>query len=84
MYSYLIVIFLCISILVCSLMLLLTNNRIHSILYLIFIYMSTSVLFMYMGAVLLGVFYFLVYIGAVAVLFLFSVMILDLKVSLIS
>lgn len=82
MYSSLLVFLLGISLVVCSVMLLLTNNRIHSILYLIFIYMSSSILFLYMGVILLGVFYFLVYIGAVAVLFLFSVMILDLKVSL--
>jgi len=44
--------------------------------------MATSILFLYMGVVLLGIFYFLVYIGAVAVLFLFSVMILDLKVQI--
>lgn len=83
MYSSLIVFLLGISIIICCIMLLLTNNRIHSILYLIFIYMSTSILFLYMGVILLGVFYFLVYIGAVAVLFLFSVMILDLKVSIL-
>lgn len=82
MYSSLLVFLLGLSLVICSVMLLLTNNRIHSILYLIFIYMSTSILFLYMGVILLGVFYFLVYIGAVAVLFLFSVMILDLKVSL--
>jgi NADH-quinone oxidoreductase subunit J len=82
MYSSLFIFLLTISLVLCSVMLLLTNNRIHSILYLIFIYMSTSILFLYMGVILLGVFYFLVYIGAVAVLFLFSVMILDLKVSL--
>lgn len=45
--------------------------------------MCTSILFMYTGLMLLGLFYFLVYIGAVAVLFLFSVMILDLKISVI-
>lgn len=37
---------------------------------------------MFMGIGLLGAFYFLVYIGAVSVLFLFSVMILDLKDSI--
>lgn len=83
MINSLLVFFLGVSIIVCSIMLLLTNNRVHSILYLIFIYMATSILFLYMGVILLGVFYFLVYIGAVAVLFLFSVMILDLKVSLV-
>lgn len=83
MYSYLVVSILCISIIISSFLILLTSNRIYSILYLIFIYMATSILFMYMGVVLLGIFYFLVYIGAVAVLFLFSVMILDLKVTLV-
>jgi NADH-quinone oxidoreductase subunit J len=37
---------------------------------------------MYFGVLILGLFYFLVYIGAIAVLFLFSVMILDLKESI--
>jgi NADH:ubiquinone oxidoreductase subunit 6 (subunit J) len=37
---------------------------------------------MYLGVLILGLFYFLVYIGAIAVLFLFSVMILDLKESI--
>lgn len=45
--------------------------------------MCTSILFMYTGLMLLGLFYFLVYIGAVAVLFLFSVMILDLKIAVV-
>jgi NADH:ubiquinone oxidoreductase subunit 6 (subunit J) len=34
---------------------------------------------LYIGTTILGLFYFLVYIGAIAVLFLFSIMILDLK-----
>lgn len=66
-------------IMICSILIVVSSNRIYSILYLILIYMSCSLLFMYIGAVLLGLLYFLVYIGAVAVLFLFSIMILDLK-----
>lgn len=64
---------------ICSILIVVSSNRIYSILYLILIYMCCSLLFMYIGAVLLGLLYFLVYIGAVAVLFLFSIMILDLK-----
>lgn len=45
--------------------------------------MTTSILFMYLGLSLLGIFYFLVYIGAVAVLFLFSIMILEIKEDII-
>ena len=75
----LVLFFLTISILFTSILLLTTSNRIYCILYLIYMYMCTSILFMYLGVSLLCMFYFLVYIGAVAVLFLFSVMILDLK-----
>lgn len=78
---YLIITVLVLLLSISCVMLLGTNNRIHSILYLIFIYMCSSILFMYSGILLLGLFYFLVYIGAVAVLFLFSIMILDLKIS---
>lgn len=74
-----IVIFLVTSIGIGCILLLFTSNRIYSILYLIFLYMCVALIFMYVGLTLLGMFYFLVYIGAVAVLFLFSVMILDLK-----
>lgn len=70
------------SIFISCILLLLSSNKIYSILYLIFIYMCTSLLMMYLGVLVLGLFYFLVYIGAIAVLFLFSVMILDLKESI--
>lgn len=68
-----------ILVMLCSILIIISHNRIYSILYLILIYMGCSLLFVYLGAVLLGLLYFLVYIGAVAVLFLFSIMILDLK-----
>jgi NADH:ubiquinone oxidoreductase subunit 6 (subunit J) len=71
-----------ISIVIASMLLLFESNRVYSVLYLIFIYMCSSILFMFMGIGLIGAFYFLVYIGAVSVLFLFSVMILDLKDSI--
>ena len=69
------------SIIVSCVLLLLSSNKIYSVLYLIFIYMCISLLMMYLGVIILGLFYFLVYIGAIAVLFLFSIMILDLKES---
>lgn len=69
-------------IMICSILIVCANNRIYSILYLILIYMCSSLLFMYIGASILGLLYFLVYIGAVAVLFLFSVMILNINISL--
>lgn len=76
---FLVTTILSILVMICSILIIISHNRIYSILYLILIYMGCSLLFVYIGAVLLGLLYFLVYIGAVAVLFLFSVMILDLK-----
>jgi NADH-quinone oxidoreductase subunit J len=73
---------LCSSIIISCILLLLSSNKIYSVLYLIFIYMCVSLLMMYLGVIILGLFYFLVYIGAIAVLFLFSIMILDLKESI--
>ncbi len=75
----LVVFFLIVSALLSSLMLVISKNKIYSILYLIYLYICVSLLFMYIGASVVGLFYFLVYIGAVAVLFLFSIMILNLK-----
>lgn len=74
---FLLVVFL--NILISCCFILLNYNKIYTILYLIFIYMNVSVLMMYLGTTILGLFYFLVYIGAIAVLFLFSIMILNLK-----
>lgn len=76
------IILLSISIISSCVLLLLSSNKIYSVLYLIFIYMCVSLLMMYLGVIILGLFYFLVYIGAIAVLFLFSIMILDLKESI--
>jgi NADH-quinone oxidoreductase subunit J len=64
---------------VSSVLLLWSTNKIYSILYLILLYICVSLIFLYLGATVVGLFYFLVYIGAVAVLFLFSIMILNLK-----
>jgi NADH-quinone oxidoreductase subunit J len=64
---------------IASILLLWSTNKIYSILYLILLYICVSLIFLYLGATVVGLFYFLVYIGAVAVLFLFSVMILNLK-----
>lgn len=82
MLNMLLINLLSVGIIMSSILLLFESNRVYSVLYLIFIYMCSSILFMYMGIGLLGAFYFLVYIGAVSVLFLFSVMILDLKDSI--
>lgn len=79
MFISLVLFFFVFSVIISSVIVLFVSNRIYSILYLIYIYLCSAILFMYFGIYIVGLFYFLVYIGAVAVLFLFSVMILDLK-----
>src|SRR5688572_23692091 len=53
------------------------RNPVHSVLYLILAFVNASGLFMLMGAEFLAMILIVVYVGAVAVLFLFVVMMLD-------
>src|ERR1700724_575713 len=53
------------------------RNPVHSVLYLILAFASSAGLFVLMGAEFLAMILIVVYVGAVAVLFLFVVMMLD-------
>ncbi len=53
------------------------KNPVHSVLYLILAFVNASGLFMLLGAEFLAMILIVVYVGAVAVLFLFVVMMLD-------
>ena len=53
------------------------RNPVHSVLYLILAFVNASGLFVMMGAEFLAMILIVVYVGAVAVLFLFVVMMLD-------
>ena len=53
------------------------KNPVHSVLYLILAFVNASGLFVMMGAEFLAMILIVVYVGAVAVLFLFVVMMLD-------
>jgi len=54
------------------------KNPVHSVLYLILAFVNASGLFMMMGAEFLAMILIVVYVGAVLVLFLFVVMMLDI------
>src|ERR687883_1132163 len=53
------------------------RNPVHSVLFLILAFVSSAGLFVLMGAEFLAMILVVVYVGAVAVLFLFVVMMLD-------
>ncbi|WP_237151610.1 NADH-quinone oxidoreductase subunit J [Oryzibacter oryziterrae] len=56
-----------------------SRNPVHSVLFLILTFVSASGLFMLVGAEFLALLLIVVYVGAVAVLFLFVVMMLDVN-----
>jgi len=62
---------------VSALMVVLARNPVHSVLWLILTFFSAAALFVLMGAEFLAMLLAIVYVGAVAVLFLFVVMMLD-------
>jgi len=61
----------------CGLGVILSKNPVHSVLFLILAFISTAGLFVLLGAEYLAFLLVVVYVGAVAVLFLFVVMMLD-------
>jgi NADH-quinone oxidoreductase subunit J len=62
---------------VSAFMVIASKNPVHSVLYLILAFVNASGLFVLMGAEFLAMILVVVYVGAVAVLFLFVVMMLD-------
>ena len=64
---------------VSGLMVISARNPVHSVLYLILAFFNAAALFVLMGAEFLAMILIIVYVGAVAVLFLFVVMMLDIN-----
>lgn len=60
-----------------ALMVVLARNPVHSVMFLITVFFSAAGLFVLMGAEFIALLLVMVYVGAVAVLFLFVVMMLD-------
>ena len=62
-----------------SLMVTVSRNTVYSVFFLILVFISISILFIMIGAEFLGMIMLIVYVGAVAVLFLFVVMMLNIN-----
>lgn len=77
--KYIFVDMLFITILLLAVCVILTKSPIRSVLYLIAIFLSTSVLFLLFGSEFIAILLITVYIGAIAVLFLFVVMMFNLR-----
>ena len=67
--------------LVSSLMVIGLSNAVHSVLFLILVFCNVAGLLLLLGAEFLSFMLLIVYVGAIAVLFLFVVMMLNVKIS---
>ena len=64
-----------------SLLVVFAKNPVHSVLALIWTFLNAAILFLFNGAEFLALIFVIVYVGAVAVLFLFIVMMLDVTLT---
>lgn len=71
--------FLCILLCICSLFVALSINPISSIIFLILTFCNASAILFFFNVEFLGVTFIIIYVGAVAVLFLFVVMMINVK-----
>ena len=61
-----------------AIMVIVSRNTVYSVFFLILVFISIAILFIMIGAEFLGMIMLIVYVGAVAVLFLFVVMMLNI------
>ena len=77
-------IFLNIILLFSALFVWLSENPVHSVLFLVISFLSSASICFCFGADFLGLVFVIIYVGAIAVLFLFVVMMLDIKLTKIN
>ncbi len=70
----------CLLSLICSVMVIVSKNPIHSILYLILVFCNVTFVLIILGVEFIAIIFLIVYVGAIAVLFLFVVMMLNIKI----
>ena len=73
----------CISLIaiLCGIFVIITKNPIVSVLFLIGLFLSISSYLIMLGMNFIGLFYLLVYVGAVSILFLFILMLINIRIS---
>jgi len=73
--------FLVIILILSSLFVFLSDNPVHSVLFLIFAMCNAATILFLFNAEFLGLIFIIIYVGAIAILFLFVVMMLNVKIS---
>src|ERR1700723_2674757 len=74
-------IFLDFAAIICGILVIITKNPIVSVLFLIGLFLSISCYLIMLGLNFIGLSYLLVYIGAVSILFLFILMLINIRIS---
>jgi NADH-quinone oxidoreductase subunit J len=65
---------------ICGILVISSKNPIHSILFLVLVFFNVSGLLIMLGVEFLALLFLIVYVGAIAVLFLFIIMMLSIKI----
>src|SRR5947199_2030620 len=73
--------FLSLLAILCGVFVIISKNPIVSILFLIGLFLSISIYLILLGVKFIGISYLLVYVGAVSILFLFILMLINIRVS---
>jgi len=63
-----------------AVMIIIAKNPVHSILFLVMVFVSTTGVLLFLGVEFIAMFFLIVYVGAITVLFLFVVMMLNIKI----
>lgn len=79
--SYYIINILTILIIIVGILVIIVKNPILSVLCLIFLYLLVSLYLIFLGMDFIGISYLLVYVGAVSILFLFILMLINIRLS---
>ncbi len=74
------IIIISILILINALMIIISKNPIHSILFLVVVFVCTTALLISLGVEFIAMLFLVIYVGAITVLFLFVVMMLNIKI----
>jgi NADH-ubiquinone oxidoreductase chain 6 len=64
-----------------ALLVILTQNPVVSVFNLIILYVLVALYLMYLGVTYIGISYIIIYIGAIAILFLFIIMMIDVEIT---
>jgi len=69
-------------VLTCSVLVILVPNPVHSVLFLVLVFCNSTILLLLFGIEFLSIMLIIIYVGAIAILFLFVVMMLDIQSNL--